>query len=149
MQLHISTYFEYTNIKWKYVTIAICLAFTVPPGYNRGDRNKDSRSQCSNSVHDRSRWGRKLTTFLFFFSNFFSRHFFFSIVIFVFSAFFIGKKTLMLSPCLSVCLWANFLANHATHGTKIFSVALSTYAGNNPNLVHFWQCVGVKFLKKR
>ena len=34
-----------------------------------------------------------------------------------------------------VCLWANFIVNHKTH----------TYAGNNPNLVHFRPCVGDYF----
>ena len=45
----------------------------------------------------------------------------------IFSAFFIGKKTLMYSLCPSVCPWANFLANHETHRTKIFSVGPSIH----------------------
>ena len=43
----------------------------------------------------------------------------------IFSAFYVEKKTHVLA--VFVCLWANFLANHETHRTKIFSVAPSIH----------------------
>ena len=45
---------------------------------------------------------------------------------FSFSALFSSKKDVYVFA-VSVCLWANFLANHETHRTKIFSVALSIH----------------------
>ena len=64
----------------------------------------------------------------------------------IFSAFFFGKKTLMLSPCPSVCLSVSqfSLKPQDTLNSNFQCRSIYTYAGNNPNLVHFRQCAGDK-----
>ena len=68
----------------------------------------------------------------------------------LFGAFFlIGKKTLMLSPCLSVCLSVNQFSREPwdTQNQYFHHRSVYTSPRNYPNLVHFWQCVRIKFVK--
>ena len=70
--------------------------------------------------------------------------------LFLFSAFFlIGKKTLMLSPCLSVCLSVNQFSREPwnTQNQYFHHRSVYTSPGNYLNLVYFWQCVRIKFVK--
>ena len=63
----------------------------------------------------------------------------------------IGKKRLMFSPCLSVCLSVSKFSREPrnTQNQNFQRRTVYAYAGNNPNLVHFRQCFAVHFNKKR